>query len=199
MGKSVLSNLQEAVIASKQTNIFGSQDTDQRVKDACVEYLKFHGYRVTEPKVFDKKINNTRDLVEYFYMRLNSMDSKKFATSYNKTRDMVAAKRFVESRMAVTGANKDYTLNECGEIIRTIFDNYKDFNFKYDINFSVLGQGKLKWITDKAIQLMNKKLEIKEEEYAEVLRQRALDHYEEPAGFSDLDDILRHMEEDKDA
>jgi len=198
MDKSVLANLQEAVVASKQTNIFGSQDTDQKVKDACVDYLKFYGYHVAEPKVFHKKIKNTRDLVEYFYLRLNSRDSKKFATSYNASRDMAVAKRFVESRMAVTGAGKDYTLNECGEIIRTIFDNYKDFNFKYDINFSVFGQGNLKWVTDKAIQIMNKKLEKKEEEYAEVLRRRALAHYGEPAGFSDLDDILRNMEEDKD-
>ena len=111
---------------------------------------------------------------------------------------MAVAKRFVESRIAVTGANKEYALNECGEIIRTIFDHYDDFNFKYDINFSIFGQGNLKWVTDRAIQLMNKRLEEKEEEDAEKLRQKALAHYEETTPATDLDDILKMMEEDAD-
>ena len=190
---SKLQQLKNAVLSAQQSAIFGSPE--DKVIQACVDYLEYKGYRVVSPKKFSRKIINTRDLVEYFYRLLNTRNPNNFATSYNEIRDMKVAKTFVEQRMKATGASKEHTLNECGEIIKVIFDNYDSFNFKYEINFSVLGQGNLKWVTDKAIQLMNKKLSVQEEEDAEALREKALSTYSEPAGFSDLDEILKRMEE----
>jgi hypothetical protein len=167
------------------------------VEAACADYLRYRGYTVVSPKKFVVSLKTTEDLVAYFYDLLNKRVPGEFNTSYNKIKDLSVAKRFIEDRMRVTGAQKSYALNECGEIVKTIFDNYDEFNFKYDIGFYALGQGNMKWITNKAIQIMNKKLRYKHEEEAEALRQKALDAYEgEAAGFDDLDSILKRMEED---
>lgn len=197
MNRSLMAKLKASISLAQQNTIFGGSN-DEILKN-CVEYLRHYGYTVISPKKFGKKIKNSRDLIEYFYELLNRKTPENYATSYNEIRDLKVAKSFVESRMAVSGASKEYALNECGEIVKTLFDNYEEFNFKYQLSFSIFGQSKLKWVTDRALQIMNKKLYEKEEEEAEVLRQKALDSYEEDHGFGDIDDILRRIEEDEDA
>lgn len=197
MNKSLMAKLKSSISMAQQTSIFGGSNT--KVLENCVEYLRHYGYTVISPKKFEKQIKNSRDLIEYFYELLNRQTPGNYATSYNEVRDLKIAKSFVEGRMAASGTSKEYALNECGEIVKTIFDNYDEFNFKYQLNFSIFGQSKLKWVTDRAIQIMNKKLYEKEEEEAEVLRQKALDSYEDDHGFSDIDEILRRIEEDEDA
>jgi predicted RNA-binding protein with PUA domain len=96
--------------------------------------------------------------------------------------------------MAATGASKEYALNECGEIIRTVFEYEKEFKFKYAITFSVFGQDNLKWVTDKAIQIMNRNSQEKEEEDAEILREKVIAAQDtSDLGFNDLDDLLAEM------
>lgn len=200
MKEDLLKELKTAVKATEQTGIFASGDTEEKVMDVCVRFLRHKGYTVVVPKIFKRKMKSIDDLIRYFYLLANSKHPENYATSYNNSKDRSIAKQFVEGRMNITGAGKDYALNECGEIISTIFDNYDEFNFTYVLSFSIFGQDKLKWVTDRAIQIMNKKLQEQEEKEAEVLRQQALDAYaDEPAGFSDLDEIFKDMEERKNA
>jgi hypothetical protein len=152
---------------------------------------------VTVPQVFKHKINNVDDLIRYFYSLLNDKDSVRYTTSYNESKDRATAKRFVSNRMLATGTSKEYALNECGEIVSTVFKHEKEFKFKYDITFSIFGQDNLKWVTDKAIQIMNKNLQEKEEEEAEILREKAIATQDDSdLGFNDLDDLLAAMEEE---
>jgi hypothetical protein len=195
--ESALGKLKDAITASEQTSIFGGADP---VRSACVEYLRFHGYTVVEPKSFAVKIKTLDNFIEYFYRRLNALNSNGYATSYSLARDRAIAKRFVEARIAATGASRAYVLNECGEIVRTIFDNKEEFiNPKYHFDFSIFGNNKMKWMTDKAIHMMNGKLAEESEEQAEEMRRQALKEYSEPSRFDDLEDLLKKMEEDEDA
>lgn len=198
MSEVLLQELEAAIVASKQSTIFGTSNTEERVLDSCVRYLRFKGYTVVSPKKFESKITSNDDLIEYFYRLLNRQNPEDYATSYDVNRDRGIAKRFIEERMEVTGASKEYALNECGEIIRTIFKHYDEFNFTHTLNFGIFGQNKLKWITDNALKIMNKQLRKEAEERTRVLRQKALSAYNEPAGYDDLDELLAKMEEEKD-
>ena len=84
-------------------------------------------------------------------------------------------------------------------LIHTVLKHESDFNFNMPLTFSAFGQANCGWITDKAIQIMNKK-KAKEDEYrAEVAQEACLNYYiekhgEDSIGF-DLDKILKNTEE----
>lgn len=197
MKEDLLGNLKEAIKASEQSTIFNSDKTEERILECCVRYLRYHGYTVVDPKVFNKKIASIDELIAYFYMLLNSNHPEDFTTSYNDNKDRSIAKKFVENRTLATGASREHALNECGEIIKTLFEHEKEFNFKYSLNFSIFGQDNSKWITDKTIQIMNENLKSKREEYAVKLRNKAVEADTSPRGYDDLDELLRKMEEDE--
>ena len=199
MSKDLIRAIKVAVSSLDQNTIFESDFKEEKVEEACVAYLKFKGYRIGSPKKFSVIISDTKGLVTHFYNLLNSKHTEKHATSYDLHKDLSVAKRFVASRMEVTGAGKEYALNECGEIIRTIFEHEEDFNFKYNLDFGIFGQDKLKWVTDKALQIMNKKLVDRDKIKAKELRAKAREvDSESDMGFTDLDEILAKMEEEED-
>lgn len=197
MKEDLLENLKGAIKSSEQSTIFNSNKTEEKILESCVQYLRYHGYTVVSPKVFVNKITSTDDLVAHFYRLLNNNHPDDFKTSYNVNKDRNIAKKFVESRMIATGASREHALNECGEIITTLFKHEEEFHFKYAIDFAIFGQDNLKWITDKTIQLMNENLKSEKEEYAVKLRNLAVEADTSPRGYNDLDELLRKMEEDK--
>ena len=195
MESEFIKKVKAAIIASEQVTIFNNDNCIDKIIEESIRYLRFKGFKVVAPQTFKNKIKNIDDLIRYFYSLLNNKDSIRYTTSYNENRDRATAKRFVSNRMLATGASKEYSLNECGEIISTIFKHEKEFKFKYDITFSIFGQGNLKWVTDKAIQIMNKNLQEKEEEDAEILREKAIATQDDSdLGFNDLDDLIAAME-----
>lgn len=197
MKEDLLKDLKKTIKASEQTDIFASSKLKEKIMESCVRYLRHYGYTVVSPKKFKRKMKSTDDLIHYFYLLLNIKCPEDYATSYNTNKDRSIAKQFIESRMILTGTGKDYALNECGEIISTIFKHYDEFNFMYAINFSIFGQNKLKWVTDRALQIMNRKLKEKEEEEGRILRQKAIEaHVNDPAGFDDLAELVKKMEEE---
>jgi hypothetical protein len=196
MESEFIKKIKAAITASEQATIFNNDNCIDKIVEESIRYLKFKGFKVVSPQVFKYKVNNVDDLIRRFYSLLNDKDSIRYTTSYNENKDRAIAKRFVSNRMLATGASKEYVLNECGEIINTVFKYEKEFKFKYDITFSIFGQDNLKWVTDKAIQIMNKNLQEKEEEEAEVLRKKAIATQDtDDLGFNDLDELLAKMEE----
>jgi hypothetical protein len=196
MSKYLVDDISKAINDSNQSSIFSNVNTDTAIEEACCRYLRFKGYSIFSPKKFSRKINGLDDLISYFYLLLNNRNKDGFMTSYNIVRDRVIAKRFLESRINISGANKEYALNECGEIIKTVFENEKEFNFKYEITFAIFGQGKLKWITDKAISIMNAKVKEKYDIESDVIRNRAMESYDtSDIGLGDIDEILNSMKE----
>lgn len=196
MSNHLLKAIKESLAAAEQATLFDSNGED-KIKTACINYLKFNGYKVVSPKTFSTKIEDTMSLIMYFYELFNRKNPKNFVTSYNKQKDMAIAKRFINSRMEVTGASKEHALNECGEIIKTVFDNEEIFKFDRDISFYIFGQANMKWVTDRALQIMNNGLKEREEIEAEKMREEMLKNQDtSDLGFDDLDDILARLEEE---
>lgn len=192
-----INKIKAAIIASEQVTIFNNGNCADKIIEESIRYLRFKGFKVVAPQTFKYKINNIDDLIRHFYSKLNDKDSVRYSTSYNVSKDRAIAKRFLSNRMLVTGAGKEYALNECGEIISTVFKYEKEFKFKYAITFSIFGQDNLKWVTDKAIQLMNKGILEEGEEEAEALREKVIATQDtSDLGFNDIDDLLAAMEEE---
>jgi hypothetical protein len=191
-----INKLKKLITTSEQITIFNNDNCIDKIMEESIRYLRFKGFKVTPPQIFKDKIINIDGLIRHFYSLLNNRDSVRYTTSYNESKDRATAKRFVVNRMMATGASKEYALNECGEIISTVFKNEKEFKFKYTINFSIFGQNNLKWVTDKAIQLMNEGLLERGEERAEILREKVIAAQDtDDLGFNDIDDLLAKMEE----
>jgi len=170
-----------------------------RLENACVEFLKCRGYKVSKPQQYiNSKVKDLKDLVTLFYSLLDrKLDGTNYTMSYrnNLTKDLTIAKRFVESRMEANGISRDVALKECANIIQTVFKHYNDFNFKYLISFSIFGQKKLGWITEKAIHILNNSLRGEVEDRAEAMRQEALAMQDmNSLGYQDIDELLEKIE-----
>ena len=190
--------IKNSLAGLEQQTLF-NDDPEIKLVDTCVNYLKYKGFRVIEPKTFKVNIKNINDLIDYFYLLLSRKHPEKHMTSYNESQDRAIAKRFVDSRIKVTGASKEYALNECGSIIETVINHEEEFKFKFPINFAVFGHNKLRWVTDRAVEILNKNLAKAKEVEAEKLREEAIKSQDiTDLGFDDLDDILAKMEEEED-
>lgn len=191
-----IDKLKSIILMSEQVTIFNNGNCIDKIIEESIRYLRFKGFKISPPQIFKNKIINIDDLIRHFYSLLNNRESARYTTSYNIARDRATAKRFLCSRMLSTGASKEYALNECGEIISTVFKNEKEFKFKYAITFSIFGQNNFKWVTDKAIQLMNEGILERSEERAEILREKVIAAQStDDLGFNDIDDLLAKMEE----
>jgi len=197
MEDKLIKDIKESIISSEQMSIFEPDIESDRLEKACANYLKHKGYTIVCPKIFSVNIKNADGLIEYFYMLLNSSRPEGYMTSFNHNQDRAIAKRFIEDRMNLTGASREYALNECGAIIKTLFEHLEEFNFKYQIGFYIFGNDNLKWVTNKALQILNNGVEEAEEKRAEVLREEMLAAQDtSDLGFDDLDDLLAKMEEE---
>lgn len=199
MTSELIIDIKTAIKSIEQSTLFNS-DSEEKITEACVKYLKYIGFRVVSPKLFRTKIKNNDALIDYFYVLLTRKNPKDYVTSYNQARDRAVAKRFVEGRMAMTGTGNDYALNECGAIIATVIEHEDEFKFKFPLSFAIFGNNKLSWVTDKAVEILNRSLFEKEEEQTEKLREKAIESQgTDNLGFDDLDSILARIEEEEDA
>lgn len=191
-----IDDIKSSIKKTDQLSIFSNKNRYIDIENSCCRFLRFLGYSIYSPKEFSMDIKSINDLVAYFYVLYNKKNKGGIVTSYNEAKDRSIASRFVNERMTTTGASREYTLSECGEIIKTIFEYEEEFNFKYDISFSILGNAKSKWITDKAIQIMNEKIRKEKEFEEEEIRIKAVDSYDtSDLGFKNLDEILDKMGE----
>jgi hypothetical protein len=195
--KDLIKNVRDAAKAFDQTGIFGPKDKEGTLDEACVEYLKFRGYRVAPPHEFSIKIKDLNDLIKYFYLLWNSKYPEKYTASHNLGKDRVIAKKFVDGRMAATGASRDYALDECGKIIKVIIDNVEEFKFQYDVSFSVLDQENMGWVTQKALNILNNQLDKEREIKIDRLQKEIIASQDDSdLGFRDIDYLLKKMEDE---
>jgi hypothetical protein len=172
------------------------------ILEACKKLLIFKGYKVVDPikKVFN--VRHIDDLIALFYAFLDYKHPELAGTHRNLKKDRAIAKRFLEGRMEVGSLNKELALDECAQIIKTIFDREQDFNFTIPLSFEIFGQQVAGWITKKAVELMNEEREgrlkkITEEIQEKHNREYLKKHGEESLGF-DVDELLRKMEKEND-
>lgn len=193
--------IREGLAQTDQISMFAVNPDEDLVK-ACIDFIREKGYSVTKPiETTVSAIRTLDDLIAYFYGRLKNERRDEYKAVYiNSSRDRKIAKGFVENRMKINGLNRSTALQECAEIVKIVLDNYDLFHFKYQINFSIFGNDKLGWVTERAIDIINKKnKDKKDQEY-----QRRLDEItaeaakETPRGYDDLDGLLAQLEEEND-
>ena len=164
-----LVEMQRLIIASQQEDLFGNEDTYTKdCRKACVEYLKGQGCSVRLPMSYSVKITKLDDLLSMFYEFLSNFYELHLLPSTNKKRDRAIAKAFVEGRMETDSINRDAALQQCGLIIQTIFKHLDVFKFETPPTFGILGQQKMGWITERAIQIINKEI-VKDKELSLML------------------------------
>jgi hypothetical protein len=200
MEKELISKIKSTATMAEGKPLFGDPKGD--LETACVDYLKYRGYHVVKSDKYAKSsVKNLQDLISLFYGLLSTkLDKAKRHDSYRNpmVRDLATAKRFVKSRMEANGVSEDLALNECANIIKTVFKHYHEFNFKYDVSFSIFGQQNLAWVTEKAIQILNRKIKEEVADRAEARRQEAIaTHHSDQLGFDDLDEILKVIKEEE--
>ncbi len=188
--------ISESIKNHKQPKMFGVAENS--IASACADYLRFEGYKVNNPTKYIRNIKNIDDLIDLFYTRIDSMNLEHMKVYRNLNRDRVTAKRFVNSRIKATGAKKEVALNECGDIVEAIFENYAKFKFKYNLNFSIFNQAKLGWITELAINFINKKIDREAIDKAEIMREEMLSLQDMSELEYDLDAILLEIEKESD-
>ena len=164
---------------------------------ACIEFLEHQGYKTIRCYYTYPKIEKLNHLVELFDALMSHHHPDLIAPFRRRGVDMSIAKKFHEARMS-TGLSKKQALLECAEIINTIFKYEGDFNFTMPLTFSMLGQANCGWITDKAIQLMNKKKAKDDDLRAKKAQEACVKEYvklygEDNLGF-DIDKILKRQE-----
>ena len=133
--------------------------TAEEARDIVIE----SGYQVTDPLLVNDKVVNLTDLRNYFFMRLWSKYPGRQQYYVNNIKNELRMMRlFAESREK-KGLNRFNAIQQCVAIIDTIFEHEQDFCFKEPINVGVLGQAKSSWITEKAVYILNTKLQKEEE------------------------------------
>jgi hypothetical protein len=191
-----LKNIREALIKIEQGSLFSGDETP--LLSACERYLRSEGYKVSKPVVsHPKELKTIDDLISHFYQKLDYHQPNYLKVYVNWGRDRGIAKRFLQNRMDATGFKKSIALKECATIIDTFIENVKELNFKHDINFSIFGQAKMSWVTEWALEKMNKKAKRAQEDEAEKMRQSMLKQEDREVSIDELDAILKSLEEDE--
>ena len=169
------------------------------IEKACVDYLKILGYGIRPPYKFPAQIKKLDDLINLFY----DLYFKKFPGTIpyggkSESEERKTASRFIQSRIDASGLDKHTAMQECGEIIRTVFENLDGFNFTVPITFGIFGQKNMGWVTDVAVEIMNRKIEeykrIEDEAWADkIMAERSKTHR---AGWTEeeLDKALKNLE-----
>lgn len=195
----LISRIKEAIEDLEQPTIL-ERDYSGLVR-VCIELLDKQGYKSVRCSYTYPKIEKLNHLVELFDALMSRHHPDLIAPFRRKTVDMSIAKKFLEARMEAGDLNKKQALLECAEIINTIFKYEKDFSFNMPLTFSMFGQANCGWITDRAIQIMNKKKAGDDELKAKIAQEACVKEYielhgEEDLGF-DIDKILNNMEKMK--
>ena len=184
-------------VKTYQQDAFNPDTTPEKIRiEEAKKILIEVGYKIVEPLMVNENVNNLPKLLNYFYMRLfTKYPDKQLTTIKNFQKDMKLIKKFVESRKV--NMNEQAAIQECIAIIDTIFDHEEEFNFKQSITIGILGQAKSGWITEKAIFILNSRLEKEREGEAERKIEEIENSYEVDLGerASKLDKILARMEE----
>lgn len=133
--------------------------TAEEARDIVIE----SGYQVNDPLLANDKVVNLTDLRNYFFMRLwSKYPSRQQYYVNNIKNELRMVRLFAESREK-KGLNRFNAIQQCVAIIDIIFEHEEDFCFKEPINIGVLGQAKSSWITEKAVYILNTKLQKEEE------------------------------------
>lgn len=150
-----LTELKNAITSYSRPGMVPLDHRKKLVLSACLSLLSSEGYYIKEKLAYFGKVDSNDDLINYFYVRL-SMKYNIFPVR-DFTRDRGTALQFVGRIINDFKMTDDQARALCVELIHILFDNIDQFNFistAYN-SFSVFGQNGLKWVTDKALSILN--------------------------------------------
>lgn len=188
-----ISKIRDGIATYLTVDVF-SGNSDKELIVACREFLKYKGYKIVDPISDKTDISSIKDLVDLFYNLKAYSYPEEYNAHRNTVLDLRSARFFVEARMNAENVIKEQALKECALIIRTLFTHEKEFKFKYPITLFSLGQKKSGWITEKALEIMNKVSYNRKEREAEELRQAVLNNQD--TSFNLFDGVLKEMEKE---
>ena len=197
--KELVDSIKKAVNNLEQCDLFESGYGE--LTGVCKRFLEKQGYKVIKSHYTYPKIEKSSDLIDLFdalFVRYHPGLAVPFR---RKGVARAIAKRFVEARMESTDLTKEQALVECGEIINTVFKYNVEFNFTMPLHFGIFGQENCGWITDKAVQIMNRKKDLESMIRSKKAQDACIKEYikihgEEGIGF-DIDKIIENMEKSK--
>ena len=193
--KNIIKKLKKA-LASFDNGDFLTSEKERKssVINACIELLSEEGYKVVEREKPRYNIRNCDDLIHLFYAFLEYKHPELVHNFRDLIRDRKIAKLFREERARLNNISKAMALTECAEIITTIFEHEDEFSFRIPLTFGILGQKNCGWITDKAIQIINrKKLDVNNERRDALLASYEEVYDTEDVSFGNTDEILKKL------
>ncbi len=153
--------LKKAVIQLEQVDLLADTDTKRsELLKRCEDVLKYSGYKVVNPfiDINVKEFKSNKELLILF----NLYKAKYYGSSFivstgNKYIDEKHISNFVKSRQEINSCSASTARKECAMIISTIFENLDSFKFDRVCEPYMLGQKKCAWITQKAVDIIDKK------------------------------------------
>lgn len=191
----LIQHIQDGIVDTQKNDIFSDEINYDSLVDACKQFLAHKGYKVVDPINYTYSVKKLDDLIHLFYALSDTKHPDLMNNYRDIIKDRILAKRFIESRMTTSGINKKEALKECAEIIDVVFRHEEEFNFNIPLTFGILGQKNCGWITEKAIQIINRKrLNSENERRNELITAFEKMYDAEPGeGFGDLNEILKNL------
>lgn len=126
--------------------------------DLYVKFLRDNGFVVIEPKRLDAtSVKSAGALVDYFYALLQYCNQNR-KIHYAKATDVDRKKAnlFIKARMETVPCSRQKAIRECTAIVKCVVENESEFSLSEPIHsFDCFGQERMKWVTDKAISIIN--------------------------------------------
>ena len=178
--------------------------TDGRKVDLVIEQCRTLIHTVDINKADEILITNNNILIQYFYnMVQNSQPEVK--VSINNKRDLATCKRMLSSISQVYDiTDKKLIYKYAKEIINTVIENYKDFNFSPFMSgsFIMFDTGdSTYWVTEKAFAIMNDieknedKLSAAADKAADTHAEKMLEEDPDFFGMPGLEELAENVKE----
>jgi len=157
-----LTELKQAITSYSQVNLIPLDHRKKSVLSACLKLLSSEGYYIKEKLLYFGRVSSNDDLINYFYVKLSTKYDLFPTREFKK--DKAIAFQFVGRLQNDFNMTDDQARALAVEIIHVLFECFDQFNFTGTMytSFAVFGQGSMKWVTDKALSLLNS-YEMKEE------------------------------------
>lgn len=191
--KKLIDKLRKELTNAEQNAIFSSDNKYDGLLSVCKSILLEGGYKVIDPVDHMYNVTKVQDLIELFYGLLGYHHPELINSYKNNIRDSKIAKDFVDSRMKAGSISKKESIKECADIIGMVFKHESEFKFTIPISFSMFGQGNMKWITDKAIEILNVERGKREAEKHEERLDKLIKDYDGSIGMFTEDELNEIM------
>ena len=193
-----IKNIQSAIDAFSATNFLVPDSYKKnQLSKACILYLEQNNYFVNKKPEITKGITNTAQLILWHYNLLIHKFGNSIQPNRNKVRDMVTAKQFISHIKESMCVGYEQALVICANIIKVVIHRYDEVGL-HDrsmlSSFSIYGQNKLGWVTQKALNIINNDVE---REQAELIKSDKMaeeylkEHENLDLGFPDLEELAK--------